>query len=172
MTLEQMDRRRFLKSAAGGTVVLASGAMLGTTAENGLASGCKVLTAYQASLLGMAADQIVPADDYPGGRLAGVVFHIDRILAGHFGNFYRDRYERGLRVIDQLSHKSFGHDFVSLDSEQQVSLLKALESGAAPEPGREFFALLLQHTMEGYYGDPEHGGNRNHASWKMIGFEG
>ena len=26
-----------------------------------------------------------------------------------------------------------------------------------------------QHTMEGYYGSPRHGGNRDAASWHMLG---
>jgi gluconate 2-dehydrogenase gamma chain len=25
------------------------------------------------------------------------------------------------------------------------------------------------HTMQGFYGDPRHGGNRDRASWKMVG---
>lgn len=170
---EQMDRRSFLKTAAGGTVVLASLPMLGVTTEHPAAPGCKVLTPSQAALVGTIADRIVPADEYPGGRDAGVVFYVDRILAGRFGRFYRNRYARGLKLIDGLSQKKFGHDFLSLESEQQVSILKALEFGdAARAEARGFFGLLRQHTMEAYYGDPEHGGNRDQASWKMIGFEG
>ena len=33
----------------------------------------------------------------------------------------------------------------------------------------EFFAYVVDHTMQGYYGDPRHGGNREGASWKMLG---
>ena len=33
----------------------------------------------------------------------------------------------------------------------------------------EFFALLVDHTMQSFYGDPRHGGNRDGASWKMLG---
>ena len=39
-------------------------------------------------------------------------------------------------------------------------------------PARAFFNILLQNTMEGYFADPIHGGNRNKAVWKMIGFPG
>jgi gluconate 2-dehydrogenase gamma chain len=31
---------------------------------------------------------------------------------------------------------------------------------------------MLQNTMEGFFADPLYGGNRNMASWKMIGFPG
>ena len=37
---------------------------------------------------------------------------------------------------------------------------------------RAFFARLLAMTMEGFFGDPIYGGNRNKASWKMLGFPG
>jgi gluconate 2-dehydrogenase gamma chain len=28
---------------------------------------------------------------------------------------------------------------------------------------------VVSHTMQGFYGDPRHGGNRNWASWRMLG---
>ena len=37
---------------------------------------------------------------------------------------------------------------------------------------KEFFELMLQNTMEGFFADPLYGGNRGMASWKMIGFPG
>ena len=168
-----MDRRRFLKSAASGTVVLASLPVLAIPLENSLAPGCSFFTVSQAALVGAIADKIVPADEHPSGKDAGVVFYIDGILSGRFGKFYRDRYEDGLKLADEASHKQFNRSFLSVDGQQQIAILKALESGdAAGSQGRHFFALILEHTMEGYYGDPEHGGNRDGASWKMIGFEG
>ena len=39
-------------------------------------------------------------------------------------------------------------------------------------PAQEFFNLLLNLTMEGFFSDPIYGGNRGKASWKMIGFPG
>lgn len=35
-----------------------------------------------------------------------------------------------------------------------------------------FFGQLLQNTREGYFCDPIHGGNKDLAAWKMIGFPG
>jgi len=170
-----IDRRHFLKSiAAGGTVALTSCTVSGAlTAEGSLARGCKVFIPSQATLVETIAEQIVPADDYPGGKGAGVVFYIDGILAGPFGKFYREHYEQGLRMVDDVSQKQLGGKFASLTPQQQITILENLESGeAAGETGKQFFTRILEHTMEGYYGDPEHGGNRDGASWKMIGFEG
>src|SRR5205814_3792122 len=74
----EIDRRHFLKSiAAGGTVALTSWTVSeALTTEGALARGCKVFTAPQAALVEAIAEQIVPSDDFPGGKGAGVVFYI------------------------------------------------------------------------------------------------
>jgi len=58
---------------------------------------------------------------------------------------------------------------------QQDSVLTDLENGMLDfdnVSGKAFFDFLLQNTKEGYLADPIHGGNKNMASWKMIGFPG
>jgi gluconate 2-dehydrogenase gamma chain len=171
-----IGRRDFLKSiAVGGTVSIASRAAFppASFAETQAPGTYRILTPSQVEMVGAIAEQIVPADDYPGARQAGVVQFIDGKLAGPFGGFYVDRYQSGLKLVDALSQKQFGNKFVSLASDQQVSILQALETGAHENSeGHRFFQLLLQDTFEGYYGDPEHGANRDGASWKMIGFGG
>jgi gluconate 2-dehydrogenase gamma chain len=145
---EHMDRRRFLKSAAGSTVVLASIPVLGVPVDHSLALGCRVFTPAQAATVEAITMQFVPADEDPGAKEAGVVFYIDGLLAGRFGKFFKDRYEHGLAMVDQASSKQFGRDFVALDHDQQVTILKALESGdAAGLDGCDFFSLILRHTM-------------------------
>jgi hypothetical protein len=32
-----------------------------------------------------------------------------------------------------------------------------------------FFELVLNHTMQSFYGSPRHGGNRDAVSWRMLG---
>lgn len=41
-----------------------------------------------------------------------------------------------------------------------------------PDEMREFFALLLQNTKEGYFSDPRYGGNHGMGGWLHIGFPG
>jgi gluconate 2-dehydrogenase gamma chain len=92
----------------------------------------------------------------------------------------------------------FGHRFTELGPERQDEVLKELERVAAAEKtskgassaektrkgvpsagetrkgqskgqsSEDFFSLILSHTMQGFYGDPRHGGNRGRASWKML----
>ncbi len=33
---------------------------------------------------------------------------------------------------------------------------------------QHFFNILRDHTMQGFYGSPRHGGNKNYVSYKMM----
>lgn len=53
-------------------------------------------------------------------------------------------------------------------------MLALMEQGEADrdffaDGGKPAFELVLAHAMQGFYGNPRHGGNAGHASWKMIG---
>ena len=81
----------------------------------------------------------------------------------------------GIAAANEWSRKTYGHDFDRLDPNKRVEALKAMESGKAEFANfssRAFFARLLTMTMEGFFGDPIYGGNRNKASWRMLGFPG
>jgi gluconate 2-dehydrogenase gamma chain len=68
----------------------------------------------------------------------------------------------------------YGKVFADLLSEQQIVVLHQLEDGKASGTiwkqvsSAEFFGYLVDHTMQGFYGDPRHGGNRDGVSWKML----
>ena len=36
---------------------------------------------------------------------------------------------------------------------------------------QQFFSLIRQHTLQGYYGEPEQGGNKDAISWRMLDFK-
>jgi gluconate 2-dehydrogenase gamma chain len=107
--------------------------------------------------------QLIPADQDPGAKEAGAVNYIDLQLSKRFKR-YQAIYRQGVGGIDNTSRTKFGKDFVDLKAEQQVEVLNATEENA-----KAFFELLLNHTRQGFYGDPRHGGNRDRASWKMLG---
>lgn len=123
----------------------------------------RFFTAAEAETLDAICAQLIPADRDPGAREAGVVNYIDIQLSKRFRK-HRAAYRQGLAGIDQASRGKFGKRFVELVSERQVEVLNAVEEGS-----QVFFDLLLTHTRQGFYGDPRHGGNRNMASWKMVG---
>jgi len=84
------------------------------------------------------------------------------------GTRTRHLYLDGVQELDKLAQDDFGADgFCSLDPSQQDRVLTILEQRGSP-----FFSLLVRHTMEGFYGDPRHGGNKNRVGWKLLGFPG
>ena len=108
-------------------------------------------------------EQIVPTDQTPGAAWAGVVNFIDRQLMGPYRR-QQGAYRSGLMVIDAAATAKFGKSFVDLDASRQRELLESLTG-----PAKRFFSTAIAHTMQGYYGDPRHGGNRDAVSWRMLG---
>ena len=88
------------------------------------------------------------------------------------------RYRLGLRALNDYTNTTYKKDFRALTVEQQDAVLAGLDGGKIKlklKPGfstKEFFELMLQNTMEGFFADPLYGGNKDMASWKMIGFPG
>ena len=157
------------------------------------------LTASEHAFFVAAVDTIVPADELsPSGSECGVATFIDRQLAGAYGSgarLYREGpfpkgkpelgyqlaltprefFRAGIAAANDWSRKTYGKDFDRLSEKDREAALKAMEDGKAPFPGftsTMFFNALLQITMEGFFADPIYGGNRNMASWKMIGYPG
>ncbi|MFQ5683467.1 MAG: gluconate 2-dehydrogenase subunit 3 family protein [Candidatus Binatia bacterium] len=77
-------------------------------------------------------------------------------------------YIDGVEELDKQAHDRFGAEgFCFLQPLQQDRVLSLLEKRGSP-----FFSLLVRHTMEGFYGDPRHGGNRHRVAWVMLEFSG
>ncbi|HTS25492.1 MAG TPA: gluconate 2-dehydrogenase subunit 3 family protein [Bryobacteraceae bacterium] len=134
-----------------------------------------------ALIVAAAAARIFPSDSSgPGASEAGVIVYIDRQLAGPYG---RDRYryvqppfEDGLpeqgyqgkatpREIYREGLALLGQDFDSLPAADQDRKLRTIETTA-------FFRMLRQHTIEGMFCDPMHGGNADLIGWQLIGYPG
>ena len=157
-------------------------------------------TADEASAVEAVVDRLIPPDNRgPGGKDAGCAVFIDRQLAGPYGRAeglyvappflpgaatqgYQlpdspaARYRSGLKALtDYIKEKFSGKSFRDLALNDQDTVLKGLETGSIALNGvksAEFFALLLANTQEGFFADPIYGGNRDMASWKLIGFPG
>ena len=83
-------------------------------------------------------------------------------------------FRNALRVIDDDVKRIKGRPFAKLTAEEQDAYLDVLHKGKDLDgiPSSAFFDSLLAMTIEGFFGDPVYGGNRNMASWRMIGFPG
>ena len=141
--MESLDRRSFVAMAAVATAVAAE---------------LKVFTAEEAKWISAIQNQIIPEDDYPGALQTGCLQYLDRQLASALERFVV-AYRNGLKDFQQKEPH-----FLEMNSSQQIEVLQKLDK----DP---FFEMLVDHTMQGFYGSPEHGGNRDEASWKMMGIE-
>jgi gluconate 2-dehydrogenase gamma chain len=119
----------------------------------------RFLTIEEARTLEAVCGHIVPEDRDPGAVKAGVVHYIDTQLTAFYKPL-RKTYRQGIAAINRKG------PFADLSPEAQLAELRRFERD--PELAG-FFDLLVTHTMQGFYGDPRHGGNFEHASWKMLG---
>jgi gluconate 2-dehydrogenase gamma chain len=119
-------------------------------------------------------DCLIPPDDFPGAHDAGVCDYIEQLLQTDLAE-HAESFRAGINAIESEALATYNAPFAVLNHEQQTSILKGIESGAVKtswpiEPAR-FFVMLVNTTAEGYYSDPEQGGNRGRASWVITGFE-
>lgn len=164
----KLNRRAFLQAAVAAAAVAGTGVACSRNR-----TPWRFFTIDEARTLAALSDQIIPPDQYPGASWAGVVNYIDRQLCGPFQQL-KEIYRQGLAGVDRSSLLLYGRQFADVDSNQQIELLHLLGDGRAPSSiwqqisSHEFFEYVVDHTMQGYYGDPRHGGNREGVSWKML----
>ncbi len=150
--MDEIGRRTFLALAA--APIYAAGPLV-------------TFTPAEAKLVASISDCVIPAGDGPGATEAGVIYYIDRQLSGPLQRFH-EAYRTGIPRFESACHARHGRSFSDLDAESRTSFLQTIESSDDAEL-RGFFAMVVDHTMQGFYGAPSHGGNRDEVSWKMLG---
>jgi gluconate 2-dehydrogenase gamma chain len=125
-------------------------------------------------ILPAVVDCLIPPDDFPGAFDAGVCDYIKQLLQTDLAE-HADFFRAGIAAIDGEALARFNTPFAVLSRDKQISTLEGIESGAVhtswPISPARFFVMLVNVTAEGYYSDPQQGGNRGCASWVMTGFE-
>jgi gluconate 2-dehydrogenase gamma chain len=162
--------------------------------------GYAFLNPEEAAFIEAVVDHMIPADEHsPKGTDVGINIYIDRALAGGWGKGDRmymqgpwkaghpnqgyqlpltpaQLYRAGIEQCNAYCRKTYSKTFDRLDANQKQEVLVGLQGGkinfANGLPARTFFGTLYQNVMEGMFADPIHGGNRNKAGWRMIGFPG
>ena len=164
-----ITRRAFLR-ASSATLLAAPLIRLPFLGE----SSHRYFTDSEAATVNAMCERIIPADEDPGAAWAGVVEFIDRKLVGYHRR-YQSLYRVGLKGVRESCTTLFKKEFIDLTNAQQDELLRKLESNQASGAvwsqvsASDFFNRLVEHTLEGFYGGPRHGGNRDAASWHMLG---
>jgi gluconate 2-dehydrogenase gamma chain len=118
------------------------------------------------------AEMIIPEDDTPGAKRAGVAEFIDFMVANRVpvstsrdirstdeaitaGNEGQQKFIAGLDWMNAHSHFEFKQNFMDCTPSQQNSLLEEVAYKAKFKPttesGREFFQMMRDYTVVGYY---------------------
>lgn len=188
---ESLSRRHFLSRGVSGLsaawasahwpALLAAAAHAHQAAKAVAPAKFEFFTVDVAKEIDAITSRIIPTDDTPGAHEAGVVYFIDRGLTT-FSVDDQKTYREGLpalqsRVAEMFQGKS---KFSELTPEQQDEVLRSFDERNAQGRQRRlrtsagaqnFFEILRQHTIAGFLIDPDYGGNRDAAGWKVIGRE-
>ena len=124
--------------------------------------------------LAAVLDCLIPPDGFPGAYDAGVCDYIEQLFQRDLAE-QAEVFQAGIDAIGDEALARYKAPFAVLTRDQQISVLEAIESGVVktswPISPPRFFEILVNITAEGYYSDPQQGGNRGCASWVMTGFE-
>ncbi len=183
-----LSRRRFLEKGVTGlsavwfsthwAALLAAAEHVRHAAQSAVPSKFDFFSPEEAKEIDAITARIIPSDETPGAREAGVVYFIDRGLAT-FGADDQKTYREGLPELQARVSEMFPavSRFSALTSEQQDEVLHSFDEQSEQSrrplrarPGAQnFFDTLYQHTIVGFLIDPDYGGNRDGAGWKLIG---
>jgi gluconate 2-dehydrogenase gamma chain len=185
-----LSRRRFLLHGASGlsavwisthwSALLAASDHAHNAAQSAVPPKFEFLTPRDAKEIDAITSRIIPSDDTPGAREAGIVYFIDRGLAT-FALDYQKTYREGLAELQVRVAEMFPGvaKFSALMPKQQDEVLHSVDEQTQKRQRRfrfrpsaqNFFETIRQHTIAGFLIDPDYGGNRDGAGWKVIGRE-
>ena len=153
------SRRKFSKAALSLQVLAGAGALNIATAcapQDDSKDGAVLESSLQ-KILKMAMDEIIPkSKEMPSASEVGGVEYILGILEENPDLI--SAFEHVLTSLDIQSNETVNDNFVNLDSEKRISVLKDYERNKA-----ELFTVLKEFVYEGFY--------INEKVWKLIGYE-
>jgi gluconate 2-dehydrogenase gamma chain len=138
------------------------------------AAPASALSDAQLRLLAAFVDRIIPKDELgPSASQCDVPVYINRSLADYLAA-EKTAFVEGLEAMDTFARRSQARAFIDLPPEKRDLVLTAMESGAAEgfPSARAFFNRARRLTLEGMFGDPYYGGNKNFAGWDLIRYPG
>jgi gluconate 2-dehydrogenase gamma chain len=183
-----LSRRRFLAHGITGLsstwiathwpAVLAAADHAHRAAQSATPPKFEFFSSEQATEIDAIAARIIPTDEMPGAREAGVVYFIDRVLTT-FASDDQKTYKEGLPEWQARAHELFPSvdKFSSATPEQQDEILHSFDEQPAANrrpyrpraAAQNFFETLRTHTIVAFLLDPDSGGDPNGVGWKVIG---
>lgn len=171
MNRKQQSRRKFLKASSAALGVTLAGIHLPTLLPLGKAAAeardkqaaFQVLSAQEAADIEAITALIIPSDNTPGAREAGVVYFIDLAMGAQMAGMLPDLRHQ-LSEINKLAGPDSAASFSRLGEDAQLAVMQAADEAGA-------LGIFSTLTMFGMFSMPSYGGNRDHVGWDMIGFD-
>lgn len=125
----------------------------------------ETLSAGEARELDAITARILPTTDTPGARDAGVIWFIDKSLGGFLAP-RKDVLLGGLADFQAPVAAAFpgATQFSDLDEADQDRHLRTQDT-------TPFFGFVRFMTLAGTFGMASYGGNRDGASWQLLGLD-
>jgi hypothetical protein len=169
-----VSRRQFLQSASslsGIAYLRLTGPALAVIAQAASAAkqesaSFRVLGKIEAADFEAIAARIIPTTDTPGATEAGVIHFFDNAFADEMSD-QLDAARAGLAAFNASikDSGSMADRFSDLDTDAQDAFLHTQDAS-------DFFGLVREMTIFGFFSMSEYGGNQDHIGWDLIGFEG
>ncbi len=135
----------------------------------------KFFSPNQATVIEQVTSLIIPSDDSPGAREAGVVFEIDKTVAEN--QKLKNGYAKGIESLHQMARQLGGKDsFLDLSKDEMMEILNmAYASKTLPRagisnqygsmlPGILLLNHLIRQTIQIFY--------TSEAGWEVVGYQG
>lgn len=136
----------------------------------------KVFTDDEAKCLITLCEQIIPADQDPGATDAEVIRFIEKQTSLRFPDEL-PLYQKGIAALQATCRGVHGVKFEKLSQGMQIETIQNMEQGRLLEvfwedvSQQSFLNLVINRTMQGFYGSPRHGGNKDYVSYRMLKLE-
>jgi gluconate 2-dehydrogenase gamma chain len=167
---EKISRRTVIASAA----FIPAAALTASAQQPAAPTPETSLTPAQLRTLEMFVDRLIPEDELgPGAAKAGAQNYIDRQLAGYLAS-EKATFVEGLDGMDAYARRTQGAPFANLSAEKRDEVLTAMDTNRAEgfPQARTFFNRARRLTLEGTFGDPHYGGNKDFIGWDLIKYPG
>ena len=154
--------------------VIASAALVPVAAITSAAQPASALSSAQLRTLEAFVDRLIPKDELgPGATECGVAVYINRSLGDYLAP-EKAAFIAGIDATDAFARRTEDKAFADLPPDKQDAVLTAMDNGTATgfPDARAFFGRVRRLALEGMFGDPSYGGNRNFAGWDLIRYPG
>ena len=135
----------------------------------------KFFSPDQAAVIEQVTSLIIPSDDSPGAREAGVVFEIDKTVAEN--QKLKNGYTKGIESLHQIAKQMGGKDsFLDLSQDEMMDILNMAYATKTPPkrgmlnqygsilPGILLINHLIRETIQIFY--------TSEAGWEVVDYQG